>query len=64
MIVALAFVPIPDLNDAFVSLVGSFPEELETELLSVADWFEDNYLGRERKGHRRSPLFPSSIWCV
>lgn len=62
MIVALAFVPIYDLNDAFDALA----KELPAELLPVLNWLEDSYIGRPfgRSGNRRAPLFPPQLWNV
>jgi len=41
IIISLAFIPINALNEAVDGLVAV----LSAELLSVAAWFEDNYLG-------------------
>lgn len=63
MIIAVAFVPIDEIDEAFSELVDAFPDEFQTELQSVADWLEDNYLGRlQRGGRRRVPLFKPEIW--
>lgn len=63
MIIALAFVPLSNLDSAFDLLVNAFPDDLQTELQVVADWLEDNYLGRlMRNNRRRRPLFPPEIW--
>jgi len=63
MIIAIAFVPIPKIDEAFSALMDAFPDEFRDELQNIADWLEDYYLGRlQRSGHRRSPLFPPAIW--
>ncbi|KAB0794901.1 hypothetical protein PPYR_11740 [Photinus pyralis] len=60
-IVALAFVPIDNLDDAFEELSESTPVELEP----ILHWFENNYIGRpNRRGKRREPTFPSELWTV
>ena len=54
MLVALAFVPEPDVINAFEAVSEDFP--LDTQ--AVIDYFEDTYIGRLRRGgHRRVPLF-------
>ena len=45
MLAALAFVPMPNVLDAFESLMETFP----MEAIPVADYFEDNYIGRLRR---------------
>ncbi|KAE9534905.1 hypothetical protein AGLY_008197 [Aphis glycines] len=44
-IIALAFVPISDLDDALEILSESLPEEL----IDLLDWFEDFYIGRKNR---------------
>lgn len=60
MILALAFVPIPQLDEAIEQLSKAIPNELQ-ELLN---WFEDNYVGRPgRRGNaRRPPIFAVDMW--
>ena len=60
MITALAFVPIDRLDDAFAELCDSVPDQFADDLQPILDWFENNYLGREHRGHRA--LFPAEIW--
>ena len=60
MILALAFVPIAQIDKAFDQLSESLPNELQ----GLCNWFEDNYIGRPgRRGNaRRPPLFPVAMW--
>jgi len=62
MIVALAFVPIDNLDDAFDALSNVLPNELTPTL----NWLEDNYIGRPGRNNRRSrpALFPLEIWSM
>ena len=62
MIVALAFVPIDNLDDAFDAL----SKELPNELTPVLNWLEDNYIGRPGRNNCRSrpALFPPEIWSM
>ena len=54
MLAALAFVPEPDVINAFEAVSEDFP--LDTQ--EVIDYLEDPYIGRLRPGgHRRVPLF-------
>lgn len=58
MIPALAYVPVPDVIRAFETLSDSLPLELQPLL----DYFEDTWIGRERRGRRGNPLFPIEMW--
>jgi len=49
MIVALAFVPIDNLDDAFDALSN----QLANELTPILNWLEDNYIGRPGRNNRR-----------
>ena len=55
MIIALAFVPIDNLDVAFDALTEELPDELQP----ILNWLEDNYLGRlfGRNRRRRAPIF-------
>lgn len=61
---ALAFVPVDQLDEAFEQLVQNMPEETREQLESVLDSLEDNYIGRPlRHGRgRRTPKYPPAIW--
>ena len=60
MLAALAFVPLDDINDAFETLAEFMPEAAQ----SVADYFEDTYIGRPHRRGRRPPVFPQPMWNV
>ena len=60
MLAALAFVPVPNVLDAFESLMETFP----MEAIPVADYFEDNYIGRLRRNRRAAAMFPLQLWNV
>lgn len=55
---ALAFVPINDVIDAFEEL------QLDNRLTALVDYFEDTFIGRERRRRRAAPLFPIQMWNV
>ena len=60
-IVALAFVPPPDI-EVYIEALES---QLNSDEMTVFTWFEDNYIGRaNRRGERRSPIFPVEVWNV
>lgn len=61
MILALAFVPLEDVLDAFATLENDAPDEL----LNIFDYFNLNYVnGRRAQGRRARvlPRFPPCIW--
>ena len=61
MIPALAFVPLDKVTDAFESLQETLSEEIST----IVEYFEENYIGRLLRRHRRAvPVFESSMWNV
>ena len=61
MIVALAFVPIDDLDIAVDELANSTTEVL----MPIIDWFEEYYIGRRNyDGTRRQPMFSPNTWSV
>ena len=60
MLAAMAFVPAPDVDAAFAELTRNVPEEL----LPILDYFEDTYLGAVRRGIRRAPRFPATMWSI
>jgi len=59
-IIALAFVPISDLDDALDIVLESLPEEL----IDLLDWFEDFYIGRKNRSceGRRPTRFSLAMW--
>ena len=58
MIPALAFVPADDVVNAFEELSRVLPPEVEP----LADYFEDNYIGRPQRRGRREPPYPIALW--
>lgn len=62
MIIAIAFVPIVNLDVAFDTLTEELPDELQP----ILNWLEDSYLGRRfgRNRIRRAPSFPPPLWNV
>jgi hypothetical protein len=54
---ALAFVPLASLEEAFLTVSHTIPDELQP----VVDWFEDYYVGRPRQDGRRPSLFPHEV---
>lgn len=68
MISAVAFVPIPKLEDAIDALRGINDKKetepvIDEELLPILDYFKDNYLGKLRRNNCRDrPKFAPEIW--
>ena len=60
MLVALAFVPLSDVVNAFNTLVAEMPEQLDPKI----DYFEKNYIGVAHRRGRRPPRFPLELWNV
>jgi hypothetical protein len=60
MLLALSFIPIVDVPFAFDELVENCPPELTPS----TDYWEDNYIGRQRRGKRSQPRFNADIWNV
>jgi len=62
VLAAIAFVPVADAVDAFDTVVDAgYPDRAEP----VVNYFEDNFIGRpDRRGTRRNPVFPLSLWNV
>ena len=60
MLLALSFVPTTDVTEAFEMLVESCPRQLDP----VFDYWEDNYVGRQRCNRRAAPLFAIQLWNV
>lgn len=63
-LVALAFTPEQDVEEAYKLLIkSSFYEENEAVLTPILNYFEDTWLGRlDRRGRRRAPLFRPDLW--
>lgn len=58
-LLALAFVPLDDMEDAFEEVVNIYPPQAGRLL----DYFEDTYLGRpQRRGRRRGAVFLPQMW--
>ena len=60
MIPALAFVPIDDIVTAFQDL-SQYCVSREEPIL---DYFEENYIGEQRRRRRRTPSFAHRLWNV
>lgn len=58
MLLALSFVPVADVPAAFDDLVEISPEEVT----QINDYWEDNYVGRQRRNRRANPRFPIQLW--
>ena len=59
MLAALAFVPEPDVINAFEAVSEDFPLDAQ----AVTDYFKDSYIGRLRPGGQRQvPLFEVGLW--
>lgn len=63
-LMALAFVPIPDVEEKFDELMSqSFFVENEELLFPLTDYFEDTWIGRpNRRRTRRPPTFSLALW--
>ena len=61
---ALAFVPEVDVPQAFYDLEQEIRNNYNNNGIDVVlDYFEDNYIGRQRRGRPRdTPMFPISVW--
>lgn len=58
MLLALSFVPPRNVVSAFEDLVEICPDELN----ELVDYWEDNYIGRQRRNRRSEPRFLIQIW--
>ena len=63
MIMALAFVPLADLDTAFDDLFTEIRTNYNNEMDVVLNYFEDTYMGRlRRNGRRDNPMFSQDMW--
>lgn len=63
MIMALAFVPIVDLETAFDDLFNEIRNQFNNDMDEVLNYFEDTYMGRPRRnGRRDNPMFAQETW--
>src|SRR6218665_1586575 len=60
---ALAFVPEADVIEVYEKLTSSDPFINDAANVDVLiDYFDDNYMGRVRRGDRGQPRFPIRLW--
>ena len=64
MFIALAFVPIALVPDAFNSLVDSLADEQDQHLAEFLIYFQTTWIGIVQCGRRRQPMFPTVLWNV
>ena len=64
MIAAVAFVPVDDVPEAFYDIEREIRDTYDINGVDVIlDYFEDNYIGRQRRGRPRDiAMFPIEIW--
>jgi len=60
MLLALSFVPVDDVLTAFDSLADNSPPEMNT----LVEYWEDTYVGPQRRHRRADPRFAISMWNV
>jgi hypothetical protein len=60
MMLALSFVPANDVVASFDDLV----EASQEEIVPLADYWEDTYIGRRRRNRRANPRFAVEMWNV
>ena len=60
MIGALAFVPLADILQSFNVL----SQHCVGNEQGILDYFETNYIGEVRRGRRRPPMFPHTLWNI
>jgi len=58
MLLALGFVPVAHVPQAFDELVETSPPQLAT----INDYWEDNFIGRQRRNRRGNPRFAITLW--
>ena len=60
---ALAFVPLADIDTAFDDLFTEIRNNFDNDMDEIFDYFEDTYIGRiRRNGRRDNPMFPKEMW--
>ena len=65
MIMALAFIPLPDLDTAFDDLFNEIRNNFNNDMDDVLNYFEDTYMGRPRRNGRRDPpMFAHEMWTM
>ena len=63
MIMALAFVPIADLENAYDALFLEIRNNFNNDMDDILNYFEDTYIGRPRRnGNRDNPMFSQEMW--
>ncbi|PIK44132.1 hypothetical protein BSL78_19020 [Apostichopus japonicus] len=60
MLPALAFVPLPDVENAFLAVSAIWGARGR----EIVDYFESTYIGQMRAGRREDPLFSNAVWNV
>lgn len=60
MVLSLSFVPVSDVPAAFEDLVDNCPPLM----MPLIEYWEDNYIGRQRRGRRAAPRFGIDMWNV
>lgn len=58
MLLALSFVPVAHVAEAFSELVEQSPDGLD----DINDYWEDNFIGRLQRRGRRNPRFDVKLW--
>ena len=64
MIAAVAFAPEVNIPQAFYDVKAEIRNNYNNNGIDVVlDYFEDTYLGRQRRGRpRANPMFPLNVW--
>ena len=62
MTMALAFIPLPDLERAFDDLFNEIRNNFNNDMDDVLNYFEDTYIGRARRNGRDNPMFAQELW--